>query len=112
MKEDLIGLSTVEETIIKCGDCGTPLVEVVVVESNLDRMKRQLLPQNSCFKVKNCYKCGGDSFKSKRFEGTLIFGPLKDSYSIDVEDTEYEENGIGSPKTRTIETVLRVRKNK
>lgn len=87
MKDELIGLSIIEECIVKCGDCGTPLVEIVKTEENSNRVQRGQKIQKSKYKVK-CPKCNGFSFDTKIFEGSTIVGSIKDNYTVCVLDTE------------------------
>lgn len=87
MKDELIGLSVIEEHIVKCGDCGFPLVEIIKTEENANRLQRGQKIQKSKYKVK-CPKCSGFSFDTKVFEGSTIVGTVKENYTLSVLDTE------------------------
>ena|SRR5688500_1552349 len=100
MKEELLGLSEISSTILKCGDCGTPLVDLVITETNESRQERGKKPLRSKFQVYNCYRCGSESFESQVLEGSVIAGPLKDSYEIDIEDSNIEDDGVIFNKMR------------
>lgn len=102
MKEELIGLTVVEEDVIKCGDCGAPLAHVVVSETNEQRTSRNLPPISSKYKITDCYKCNGSSFYTKVFGGSTSICPTKDFFDLDETDTEFE-NGV-------ISSTLKVRK--
>ena len=92
MKEELIGLSVLEEHKIRCGSCGTNLVEVVVTETNEARVARGLNPQRMKFVVGKCYKCGGSSLPTQIFEGSCIAGPLKKDYESDTVDVDVDDD--------------------
>lgn len=92
-KDELVGWTEKESVDIKCGDCGTPLVNVVLTEHDSDRQKRNLKPQRSQYRVK-CYKCGGYSFHSKVFCGSTVVGALKEGVRVDELDTEMIKEGI------------------
>lgn len=96
MKEELIGLTEVEELTIKCGDCSTPLAEVVLTEDNNSRQRRSLPAQSSKFKIVDCPKCGGSSFVTKVFEGTTIVGPVRDGFDLEDVDTDVDDGVIVS----------------
>lgn len=87
MKEELVGFDVLEESIIKCGDCGFPLIEIVKIETNENRLKRGLNIQKSKYKIK-CPQCSGYSFDTKIFEGSIIIGSVKDNYIVSAIDTE------------------------
>jgi hypothetical protein len=96
MKQELIGLSVIEELVLKCGDCGTPLINIVLSETNESRQKRNLKPLSSSYKVVNCYKCCGSSFQSKIFDGSVSISSFSDKLDIDLEDTDIRDNVIYS----------------
>lgn len=93
LKEDLVGWQELESVDVKCGDCGTPLVNVVLTEPNHKRQERYLTPLLTQYKVK-CYKCGGDSFRTKVFHGSTVVGAIKDGIRIDEIDTEKVNEGV------------------
>jgi hypothetical protein len=93
MKDEVIGLTELEELTVKCGDCGTPLVNVVLTETNDLRTERGLKPQRLQFKLL-CYKCGGTSFPTKVLEGSAVVGTLKDDIETDEEDTDLVDGVI------------------
>lgn len=86
MKQDLHGLDVIDEVLLKCGDCGLPLIEIVKTETNENRTQRGLNPQRVQFRCR-CPKCYGWSFNSKIFEGSTIVAPCK-NYQLSVDDTE------------------------
>lgn len=94
LKQDLIGLSEVSSDIVKCGDCGSKLVEIVVTETNEDRHKRGLRPLKTKYKVIDCPKCGGSSFETKVYEGSVIRGSLSDNYIVDDSDCDVDDDGV------------------
>ena len=96
MKDELIGLTELEELVIKCGDCGTSLAEVVLTEDNTSRQNRSLPAQSSKFKIVDCPKCGGSSFETKVFDGTTVVGPVKDGFDLEDVDTEVSDGVIVS----------------
>jgi hypothetical protein len=102
MKEEMLGLSVVEELTVKCGNCGSPLANIVVSETNESRKARNLKPLDSKYKVTNCYKCGGSSFETKTISGSTSICPAKDFFDLDEVETDFN-NGV-------IESVLSVTK--
>jgi predicted nucleic acid-binding Zn-ribbon protein len=103
MKEEFLGLSVLEEMTVACGDCGSKLAHVVVSETNESRQVRQLKSLNSKYQIKGCYKCGGSSFLTKTFSGSTSVCPAKDSFDLDVVDTDIEDDGV-------VKSILEVRK--
>lgn len=87
MKQDLYNLGVLEEVVLKCGDCGMPLVEIVKTETNSNRVDRGLNARHSQFRCQ-CPNCNGWSFNSKVFEGSTIIAPVKSSYKLNIIDTE------------------------
>lgn len=96
MKEEILGLSVIEEFVIKCGDCGAELANLVISETNNQREARGLKPIFSIYKITNCYKCSGNSFTTKTFEGSSSISPAKDFFDLDEIDTEKNGNVISS----------------
>lgn len=89
MKEETIGLKTLEECILKCSNCNRKLISIELIENNERRTSRGLPPQKIKYQVVGCDKCGAASFLSKVFEGTTICGPINnkfDMYNIDEDD--------------------------
>ena len=103
MKDELLGLKEVETVALNCGDCGFPLIEIVLTETNDDRLRRGLYPMKNRFQVVDCPKCGGKSFNSKILEGTTIIGAAKNGY-------EFECIGADIDDENTIYNVLRIEK--
>jgi hypothetical protein len=102
MKEELLGLSVLEEATIKCGSCGSPLAYIVVSETNESREARGLRPLDSKYKITNCYKCGQSSFQSKVFSGSTSICASRDFFDLDEVETDFNDG--------VIESVLTVRK--
>jgi hypothetical protein len=103
MKDEVLGLDILQEQKIKCSNCGTPLAEVLVMESNEQRKERDLKPIKSSFRINNCTKCSnGGSFIHGPFEGTTSVGTFKDNLLVDVEDTDILTDG-------TIMNILTIR---
>lgn len=88
MKEDLLGLSVIEENNISCGDCGKLLAVLVISEDNTQRQSRGLNPLSQRFVISGCPRCGGESFRSKELRGSVVVGTLDDAHWIDVDDSE------------------------
>ena len=94
MKEDLEGFEVKDEQTIKCGDCNTPLVNIVCYEDNDERAEKGRNIQYSKYRVTKCYKCGGSSFWTKTFQGTTAVGSAKDDINVDIDDTEITEDNV------------------
>lgn len=88
IKDELVGFSEVESNKVYCGDCGYKLIEIVVTETNENRLKRGLKPIYTKYKVLDCPKCGGSSFDTKTYEGSTIYGPLTDNYVVECLDCD------------------------
>jgi hypothetical protein len=99
MKEELLGLSVLEEAVVKCGNCGSHLANVVVSETNESRELRGLKSLNSRYKINNCYKCGGSSFATKVFSGSTSICPAKDFFDLDEVETDFNDGVIESVLT-------------
>jgi predicted nucleic-acid-binding Zn-ribbon protein len=107
MKQELLGLTEIEEYTIKCYNCGTALAEVVLTETNEARQNRNLKIQTTKFKIVDCPKCGKHSFNTKHFHGSTVIGPLLDGYTLDEVDTEFDyDHG-----QQNIYSILKLRKN-
>src|SRR5688500_9267756 len=89
MKQELIGLTELEEYTIRCNNCNTTLAEVVLTETNDSRQSRNLKIQTTKFKIVGCPKCGSDSYNTKYFHGSTIVGPLPQGYTLEEVDTEF-----------------------
>ncbi len=93
MKEELIGLSEISSDIIKCGDCGMKLADLVLTETNEARVSRGLSPLVTQYQIVGCPSCGGSSFKTRTYEGSVIYGSQHGDHFIDAEDYDVEESG-------------------
>lgn len=100
--KELLGLEVIEEATIKCGDCGAPLVDIVVAETNESRVARGQKPLQSQYII-NCWRCTGKSFQTKVFSGSTSIKPAKDYVDLDEVDTDIGEGGV-------IFTILQSRK--
>tara|TARA_R100000008_G_scaffold86671_1_gene80790 strand:+ start:651 stop:944 length:294 start_codon:yes stop_codon:yes gene_type:complete len=78
---EMIDVNDMQDHVIKCSDCGKPLLQVVKVRDS-DKFNRIIV---------NCYskKCGGSSFL-KEIEGDLFFAPAVHVY--EVTDMDYDED--------------------
>lgn len=94
MKDDFVGFKELDSQILNCGDCNYPLVDIVLIETNEDRINRGLGPQKSQFRIAKCPKCSGSSFNSKVFEGSVIVGPAKKDLKIESDDVDINDNGV------------------
>jgi predicted nucleic-acid-binding Zn-ribbon protein len=94
IKDDLIGFSEISSDIIKCGDCGLKLLDIVVTETNENRISRGLKPQKTKYKVVDCPKCGGSSFETKVYEGSVIRGPISNEYITEDVDCDVDDEGV------------------
>jgi hypothetical protein len=103
MKDALVGIQEIESIPIQCGDCGLPLAEVVLTETNETRLSRGFFPLRSEFQVIDCPKCSGKSFKTRVLEGTTVVGAIKEGYALESVDADILEDN-------TISSVLRIRK--
>jgi hypothetical protein len=94
-KDEFVGLRVVEEDVIKCNICKSPLAFVLVSETNEDRKKRQLKPIRTQFKFDSCYKCQGKSNLSKLYEGSVNIAESKPNImTIEEVNTEVNDQGI------------------
>ncbi len=93
VKDELIGLTELSSEVLKCGDCGKKLIDIVLTERNDSRENRGLKPQLSYYKVVNCPECKGSSFHSQKYEGTVIIGPIDGNYCIEYEDSDIDDHG-------------------
>lgn len=95
MKEDLVGLKTLQEEKIRCNKCGSTIAHLEVIETNESRIARGLKPFVSMYKVENCPNCRSSSFWTQFYEGTVIVGSTRDDIILEGKDTEIlEDNSI------------------
>jgi hypothetical protein len=94
MKEELYGLEVLQEIELKCRSCNSKLANLVVSETNSQRIARNLKPLSSKYRVENCYKCGNSSFWTDALNGSVSIAPAVDFIDLDVLDTDIDENGI------------------
>ena len=102
--QDPIGLRVIKELVISCKDCNTSLVNVVLTETNEDRVKRSIRPLKSKYKVLNCSNCdNGSSLETEVLEGSTSICTAKDGFVLEEEDTDIDKDGV-------ILSTLKVRK--
>ncbi len=94
MKDELKGLSIKKEVVLKCGDCGFPLAEIVLTNTKEELESRGESSTRVKYKVVDCYKCGGSSFETEIFEGNSITGPIRDSDDVFAVDAEQKDDYI------------------
>ena len=88
MKEELVGFKNVQDVVVKCNDCGKPLINIVLTCENSELAKRGLKTYKIKYKVTDCCFCRGESFFTHVFEGSTIIGTVSDNISFEIEDTE------------------------
>lgn len=102
MKTEILGLRIIEEQDLKCGDCNTTLIKIVLAETNSDRIARGERSSSSKYRVFDCPKCGGSTFYSKTFKGTTAISPGRDSFSLSVENTDQDPDGTIVTKLKAV----------
>jgi hypothetical protein len=86
------GFNILEESNLKCADCNTNLLSVILTETNDTRKSKKLQELNARYKVSKCCYCGGSSFLSKIYSGTSVVSASKDNIILDVEDTYFDDD--------------------
>lgn len=94
-----LGLSLVEEKQIFCSRCNTPLLNIIVSETNDNRKKRGLDSISTKFTVK-CYKCSHCS-KTKEFDGSTNIAPVAEFVSFEIDKVEKHTDGTISAFVET-----------
>lgn len=103
-KEDLIGLSVVEDLIVTCPKCNEKVANIVVSETNTHRVMRLQKPMKSKFII-NC-TCGhAIDLDGRVFTGATVVGAVDPSRPLNTLETDIEDDGS---KTGIIVTKLEV----
>lgn len=96
MKENITGLSVVKDVQIKCSKCNAVLVNIVVSETNEQRVANGMAPMTTKYKVLNCVKsrCDGSSYFTKKIDGSTNIRPADDNHNLEVFDTDIDKDGV------------------
>ena len=102
--QEPLGLRVLKEFVVRCKDCNTPLANILLTETNEDRLSRNQKAQKSKYQVVNCSKCeDGSSFETEVFEGSTSIANAREGYTLEEEDTDILDGGV-------ILSTVRVRK--
>jgi len=88
-------MEILEEHILHCGDCNKPLLNVVVTETNDTRISKGCPTRTTIIRIKKCSYCGGSSFDSPPFAGSINIKPAQDDISLEsIETIEDTKTGV------------------
>ena len=77
-----------KEYIVRCGNCNNQLAEIIINKTNEQREESGMPRIVSKVKITDCPKCGGSSFVSPTFEGSIFVG---NGYNLNLLSTEVDD---------------------
>ena len=83
-----LNAKTLKEEQIRCYNCNAPLANIIIIESNEERINKGCDPLSNKFIISNCYRCKEFNKINKVFSGTIRICQPKDFLDLSIDSTE------------------------